>query len=870
MKKTTSLIVAAFVAVCVAAGVAFWLLSSGAPSYDKICRMNDDLKQARQLGLSTQEKCAERLGTAILKTTDETILANLLANVSFEERFANAILNKIKSPEAIETIARTFKTELLAGESDTSFAEHLFDAVLDRLADDAAVERIVTARLAEIGGEPIAKTGTRSKDASGKSNLVAGLVRRILAMHDGERSETLLEKTTGSGILRTLPLDTRLEIAIRSKSESVGQATGVDPDVLELRDLVAKWDSESLDLSVQEVLDRGREIRDAQKYVEIVQRFDPDYTNADIDKWVEYGKSIKPLLDSIDRLSNEQADSSDSLRRSRLVAKRDKAQASFDECKKVIDETRAAVNANDFATIMAACKFAGVSFDASDPEDTGWRLGNKLKQLYQQAQTEKEDAERELAVLNRAKSAQRASSQNEVSRIKDQLETIRQSHETPESQSSRTIRLAREVQEKAEREAQEKAEREARWKIESESYENRRAEALEFLRSSPYIMRLSEKRDRALNKWSAGDSDSTVMRALRWLKMQQLEDGSWGDNGMHKIALTGMAVLTYLAHNETPAPDTEFGPTVERAIRFLVDSLGSDESFKYKDDNNLSQPIGVNALGEAYAMTKNPIIKDAVERAVLPIIRGQNVYNGWDNKMIQTDRTDTTYTGWCVQAVKAVYDSGIQVPGLVECYEKSKHAFDSVYCGEGQFGDYSENGNVSRGGRANTPIATFCLQIVEQFADSKVKSAMRFMDSCTCDFKRWENQPWGGGGNNSSPVYYWYYLTQAKFQEGGATFGAWNKMFLPELQKRQQIIKGEGGASGYVDLNGKYRDIGWWDSPSKDESLIKNDGGLPCTWYKFGTAVQGSTSLDCRIMDTCLCTLQLMVYYRILPSSQAR
>jgi hypothetical protein len=91
---------------------------------------------------------------------------------------------------------------------------------------------------------------------------------------------------------------------------------------------------------------------------------------------------------------------------------------------------------------------------------------------------------------------------------------------------------------------------------------------------------------------------------------------------------------------------------------------------------------------------------------------------------------------------------------------------------------------------------------------------------------------------------------------------------MEDERKRQQIIKGEGGASGYMDLTGKYRDIGWWDSPSRGEAFRSNKGGLPCTWYQGGAATQGSTSLDCRIMDTTLCALQLMVYYRFLPTSQ--
>ena len=374
------------------------------------------------------------------------------------------------------------------------------------------------------------------------------------------------------------------------------------------------------------------------------------------------------------------------------------------------------------------------------------------------------------------------------------------------------------------------------------------------------------QRGRLAGKWGGQGGDATVMRALRWLKMQQKSDGSWGDESQFRTALTGMAILTYLAHNETPAPDTEFGPTVERAVRFLVDSLGSGEYFRDKDGNNYSHPIGVYALGEAYAMTKNPLVKSAVERAVQPLIRGQNANNGWEYKMAQTARTDNSYSGWCAQAIKAVHASGIRVPGLDECYEKAKHAFDCVYR-DGVF-YYQNEGNGPNGHPAETAIATLCMQLLEQYADPKVKAAMAYMDACTYDFEHWENQPWGGGGNNPSPVYYWYYLTQAKFQVGGGTFGAWNKMFLPELQKRQQIIKGEGGASGYTDLHGKYRDIGWWDSPSRGEAYRNNKGGLPCTWWQGGQQTQGSTSLDCRIMDTTLCALQLMVYYRFLPTSQ--
>ena len=78
---------------------------------------------------------------------------------------------------------------------------------------------------------------------------------------------------------------------------------------------------------------------------------------------------------------------------------------------------------------------------------------------------------------------------------------------------------------------------------------------------SPIIMRgiMSSRtpgmRGKALSKYGAGGGDAVVMHALRWLKMVQNADGSW--DGC-KPAMTGLAILTFLAHNELPAGRAEF------------------------------------------------------------------------------------------------------------------------------------------------------------------------------------------------------------------------------------------------------------------------------------------------------------------------
>ena len=374
-------------------------------------------------------------------------------------------------------------------------------------------------------------------------------------------------------------------------------------------------------------------------------------------------------------------------------------------------------------------------------------------------------------------------------------------------------------------------------------------------------------RGAAMSKYGGtAGGEATVMRALRWLKMNQNADGSWGEAAHNYTAMTGLALLTYLAHGETPGPEhPEFGDTVERGLRFLMDTQNKESGlFRNKDGNNYSHPIAVYALAEAYSMTMHPVIKEAAEAACRPLIAGQNAYNGWEYGMRRTERTDNSFSGWCAQAIKAAHTAGLEVEGLDDCYEKAKKAFMPMYS-SGKLFYQAESGGNPNGHPGETPIATLCMQLLGEYNAPEVKAAMRFMDECTYDFEKWDQQPWG---KDPSPVYYWYYLTQAKFQEGGATFKSWNAKFAPELIKRQEKISKE--TSGYTDHEGKPHEIGYWDSPSKQEAYRSNSGALPCKRWSDGKELQGeTTTLWCREMDTCLCALQMMVYYRFLPASQA-
>ncbi len=379
---------------------------------------------------------------------------------------------------------------------------------------------------------------------------------------------------------------------------------------------------------------------------------------------------------------------------------------------------------------------------------------------------------------------------------------------------------------------------------------------------SPIVMkgimssRTPGMRGKALSRYGAGGGDAVVMHALRWLKKVQNPDGSW--DGC-RPAMTGLAILTFLAHNELPAgPEEEFGPTVEKAIKWLCEHQNGDGMFSGKDSNNYAQSIATYALCEAYSMTKNPLVKEAAERALAPIIKGQHPNGGWDYNFRQSERDDISYMGWAAQAVKAGHTAGLQVPGLEGCYSNITKGmlvqYDAAYGGFG----YTSPSHSGLSG-----VGALCMQLVGDYGRPEVKQTMQLLSGSQFGWDKYDGPQPYTLTNGQSPIYFWYYMTQAFFQEGGSAFANWNKQFLPELIKRQVVEK-----AAIADLTGKMRDVGYWDSPSASEHHVDGGAQFPCIRFKGGNEEAGTTTMGRRVQDTCLCALQLMVYYRFLPASQ--
>jgi len=328
-------------------------------------------------------------------------------------------------------------------------------------------------------------------------------------------------------------------------------------------------------------------------------------------------------------------------------------------------------------------------------------------------------------------------------------------------------------------------------------------------------------------------TEKYVLRALRYLKKHQRSDGSWGKD---RVAITSMAVLAYLAHGETAA-SPEFGSTVRSAITFIVDAQQSDGRFAGRDGNDYTQPIAAYALAESFAVTKMPHLKKAAIKAVIPVVQGQNASGGFNYKLVPSNRNDTSYMGWCVQALKAAKMAELNgnVPGLKACMHKSIAGFRANYGehdGYGGFGYTAKNAGSGLSG-----VGVLSLQFLGAADTREYKCGLAGLSKWRFD---WDH-PDKCGFSGHSFLYYMYYTTQAKFQQGGRSWREWDRQFAPALMNNQKIVRKD--VSGYVDHTGRPREIGSWDSPSASEHTGGND-----------------------IMPTILCTLMLEVYYRYLPT----
>lgn len=292
--------------------------------------------------------------------------------------------------------------------------------------------------------------------------------------------------------------------------------------------------------------------------------------------------------------------------------------------------------------------------------------------------------------------------------------------------------------------------------------------------------RMGPQRTVNLSQYHGSDeTEKAVIAALRWLKANQANDGSWEagsgtDTGTKVVTGTALATLAFLGHGETP-DSAEFGMAVQKGLQFLIAHVDKD-GFVF-GGNLYAEALATIALSEGYAMTQSPALREPLDRMIAAIVRAQGVVKkdprfsgGWRSSP-SSDDADTLVTGWIILGLKSAKASGLDIPQetLAKAAQFLWNMFDTKNPG---FGFQTSERSPSM-----TAVGVLCQQFLGNGHDPRLKGAL--------DYLRQQKVEWNKT-QGDYVLYGWYYITQAMFQGGGSYWEYWNREIRGTMVKNQQ------------------------------------------------------------------------------------
>lgn len=364
------------------------------------------------------------------------------------------------------------------------------------------------------------------------------------------------------------------------------------------------------------------------------------------------------------------------------------------------------------------------------------------------------------------------------------------------------------------------------------------------------------------NEGGSEGTEAAVYAALLWLKRHQDADGRWDVDGFERncgreemfpgrcagpggkggnghgfqnydVGVTGLALLAFLGNGNTHRHgDPEFKKVVRSGLKFLQaeqnqggdldGALGWDPGH---GESIYNHAIATMALCEAYAVSRDQLLREPAQRAVDFVVKCQNVLDadkepdaarrqslarGWKYG-VRPGKSDTSVTGWMVLALKAAKVAELEVPEIA--FVGARNWFDEATDGEGRTG-YNRAGvgssflqeqeGMFRQGPCMTAVAVICRMFTGQ--ERKDKVIQKGLDILVAELPTWDEKA------RPSPInmYYWYYGTYAVFhatRRGEANWEKWNRAMQDALLPSQQGGKEDEAVTC---LDGSWHPIGEW------------------------------------------------------------
>ena len=348
--------------------------------------------------------------------------------------------------------------------------------------------------------------------------------------------------------------------------------------------------------------------------------------------------------------------------------------------------------------------------------------------------------------------------------------------------------------------------------------------------------RSASARARSLAKFGGdAETERCVMRALRWLKTQQRPDGSWaGRSGSMNV--TGFVILTYLSHGIKPGGDPEFGDTVRRGVEYLMRYA----SERIQRNEKFQDAIALAALAEAYGLSHNPNIREIVEDSLnkLATQMKETIWGPHRDGSKAVEPRDLTKLTFYVMALRSAQLSHFKIPDLQKGLDKLREGF--LHQANKKYGGFSSAYfgppplSYPRIMMWHYMLGVVGMQYVGAGDNPVIDKTLNIL------MDEWEPPTLATTDISCCPVRanYWATMVFFNYFEGDKRWAEWNSKMKTCYKRGQHRESGK-----YQDHRGMPQEIGYWT----------------CEDMHIGSQP---------IAPTCYVALQLMVYYRYLPTGQ--
>lgn len=278
-------------------------------------------------------------------------------------------------------------------------------------------------------------------------------------------------------------------------------------------------------------------------------------------------------------------------------------------------------------------------------------------------------------------------------------------------------------------------------------------------------------------------SRAAIDRGLRYLATLQLPDGSFGArSGGQTVGITSLACLAFMADGNLPGRG-EYAVQVERSLDFILRSV--QETGLITADAGSTPMYGHGfatlLLGEAYGMTGDRRVRDALVKAVRLIVATQNSEGGWRYQPVPID-ADLSVTICQIMGLRSARNAGLSVPK-----ETIDRAVSYVrQCQNREDGGFRYQLMVGGSLFPRSAAGVASLYYAGIYQDRALERGLDYL-------LRNKNEVAARG---SHYFYGQYYAVQAMYLAGGKYWAQWYPMVRNEMMRQQQERGGWNSENG--------------------------------------------------------------------------